>query len=90
MNRRGREQINEALSLFRRGASIIERVRDREQDSVDNYPENLQGTRRFEKMETSLECLDNAADILADIETSIGDVLGKLEELEENLQSAAL
>lgn len=90
MNRRGREQISEALSLFRRGASIIERVRDREQDSVDNYPENLQGTQQFEKMEVSLECLDKAVDILASVEETIENVLGELEELEENLKSAVL
>lgn len=88
MNKKRRDQVNEALLLFRRGASIIERVRDCEQDSVDNYPENLQSTVRFEKMESSLEHLERSADIITDIESTTETLLEKLEELEKNLISA--
>jgi hypothetical protein len=55
---------------------IIESVCDKEEDCMDNYPENLQNTDRFEKMETAVDSLNEALEKLDDakefIELAIG------------------
>ena len=50
MDDRRRGQLRDALNMLSNAASVVERVCDKEQDCVDNYPENLQSTERFEKM----------------------------------------
>ena len=50
-----------------------------EQDYLDNIPENLQGSERYEAGENAVENLEDAIDWLEDINTS---------ELEELLEDA--
>lgn len=60
MDDRRRGQLRDALNMLSNAASVVERVCDKEQDCVDNYPENLQSTERFEKMEDALDSLNDA------------------------------
>ena len=60
MDDRRRGQLRDALNMLSNAASVVERVCDKEQDCVDNYPENLQSTERFEKMEDALDRLNDA------------------------------
>ena len=55
-------------------AAIVDSVCDSEQDCLDNYPENLQGTERFEHMEAAVD--------------SLNDALEKIDEAKEHIQSA--
>ena len=41
-------------------AIIVDSVCDKEQDCLDNYPENLQGTERYERMEDAVDNLNDA------------------------------
>ena len=54
--------------------SIVEAVCDKEEDCMDNYPENLQGTERFERTELAVD--------------SLNDALEKLEEAKEHIETA--
>ena len=72
MDDRRRGQLRDALNMLSNAASVVERVCDKEQDCVDNYPENLQSTERFEKME---DALDN-------------DALKKIDDAKSHIQSA--
>ena len=60
MNEKRRVQLRNALTMMSSAASIIDAVCDKEQDCLDNYPENLQGTERFERMEDAVESLNDA------------------------------
>ena len=62
MDDRRRGQLRDALNMLSNAASVVERVCDKEQDCVDNYPENLQSTERFEKdsLNDALEKIDDA------------------------------
>ena len=60
MNEKRRVQLRNALTMMSSAASIIDAVCDKEQDCLDNYPENLQGTERFERMEDAVESLSGA------------------------------
>lgn len=65
MNAKRREKLKDAISMLSNAATIVENICDKEEDYVDNYPENLQGTERFEKME---DAVDNLSDALEKID----------------------
>ena len=54
--------------------SIVEVVCDKEEDCLDNYPENLQGTEQYEQAEYAVD--------------NLNDALEKLEEVKEYIQNA--
>lgn len=60
MNNKKRKQIEGIVSTLMDLQSEIESLRDEEQEIVDNTPENLQGTERFEIAEAAAENLDSA------------------------------
>lgn len=45
----------------------IESVRDEEQDYLDNIPENLQGSERYETAEQAVDNLDSAASSIEEL-----------------------
>lgn len=67
MNAARRKNISSAISLLSKASSIIESALDMEQDCISNYPENLQHTDRYEKMEDAAEFLESASDKIYDI-----------------------
>ncbi len=71
MNAKRRERLRGALKLLDSAAHIVDSVCDKEQDCVDNYPENLQGTERFEQMETAVDNLNDAAEKIEEVKESI-------------------
>ena len=71
MDDRRRGQLRDALNMLSNAASVVESVCDKEQDCVDNYPENLQGTERFEKMEDALDSLNDALEKIDDAKSHI-------------------
>ena len=76
MNNQRRTQLREVLSVLSSELLIIERVCDKEQDCVDNYPENLQTTDRYEHMEAAVD--------------NLNDAMEKIEEAKEHIQSAIM
>ena len=64
MNEAKRKTLRDAIQLLGRVIAIVESVCDKEQDAVDNYPENLQDTDRYEAMENAVENLNDAAEKL--------------------------
>lgn len=66
MNKRRREKLSEAHSLLGKAASIVERSREEEEDSLNNLPEGLQGSERGEIMEETVGELQTAIDSIND------------------------
>ncbi len=66
MNKQRRARLSEAHSLLGKAASIVERAKDEEQDSLDNLPENLQGSGRGESMGETIDELQTAIDSIND------------------------
>lgn len=54
--------LNNAKGLLTAAAGIVTRVLDEEEDSLDNMPENLQGSEQYEKKEAIIEMLNEASD----------------------------
>ncbi len=66
MNNKRRERLLQASGLLEKAASMIEQVKDEEQDSFDNLPENLQCSDRGEAMEEAVSELGEAIDLIGE------------------------
>lgn len=74
MDNKRRSRLREAIGMLSNATTVVESVCDKEQDCMDNCPENLQGSERFERME---DAVDN-----------LNDALEKLEEAKEHIEAA--
>ena len=74
MNNERRDKLRGAMRKLTEVQSIVEVVCDKEEDCLDNYPENRQSTERYEQTE---DAVDN-----------LNDALEKLEEAKEHIEAA--
>lgn len=66
MNKQRRVKLSEAHSLLGKAVSLVEGVKDDEQDSLENLPESLQSSKRGEAMEEAVDELQMAIDSISD------------------------
>ena len=76
MNKKRRESIAKAVEILTTAFQMVESIRDEEQDCLDNMPENLESSYRYEKMENAVDRLDDAV-------SSIEEARDALEEAAE-------
>lgn len=60
VNDKRRGRLRNALRTLELVRSAVESAADEEKDGVDNCPENLQGSDRFERMEEAADHLEDA------------------------------
>lgn len=60
MNNKKRESLKDAKMYLERASNIVSKVLDDEQDCLDNMPENLQASERYERMEAAIDKLEEA------------------------------
>lgn len=65
MNKRKRIKLKESEVLLNKAIEIIEAVKEDEQDSLDNMPENLQDSARASQMEDCIDQLDEALEYIS-------------------------
>ena len=58
MNNKRRAQLGEAKELINKALAIASAVLDDEENCMDNLPENLQGSEKYEKMEEAVSSLE--------------------------------
>lgn len=75
MNKSRREKLRSALHFLKRATEITESVCDEEEDCAANFPENLQGTERYEKMEAAIDSMNEAIDSISDATDLINSAL---------------
>lgn len=66
----------EAKANLSMAKGIVEEVRDEEQDSLDNIPENLQGSERYSAMEDAISDLEQAISAIEEADGSIDSAKG--------------
>lgn len=71
MNKARRELLNRAGNLLDQTSEIISAALDQEQDCLDNMPENLQDSERYQKMETAVENLESAIESIDEVKNMI-------------------
>lgn len=64
MNNERRVLLRKAIALIYEAEKLVESVRDDEQDSMDNIPENLQGSVLYDTMEDAVDSLESALDAI--------------------------
>ena len=70
-NKQRRELLKSAIVYLDRVSDLISRACDQEQDCLDNMPENLQMSDRYEQMESAIECLEDAVSHIDDARSKI-------------------
>ena len=60
MNNVRRKQIDKAITVLTNAIQTIERIRDEEEEYMDNMPENLQGSSKYSAAEEAYGHLDDA------------------------------
>ena len=98
MNKARRKMIQKVIDILEMGdgvdqaLAILEDVLYAEEDAYDNIPENLQGSWRAEESEEAIDALNDAIDLLTDLQSAedvdedesedkIQEAIGCLEEI---------
>lgn len=75
MNNKRREQLRGGGELLDRAHCVVSDVLDAEQDCLDNMPENLQYSDRYEKMELAIEKLEETLEYIESARDSISEAI---------------
>lgn len=75
MNKKRRELLKSAKPFLTKAASIIEMAAEQESDCMDNVPESLQDTERYEKMESAVENLEAALEHIENASDCIDEAI---------------
>ena len=75
MNRSRRSYLQQASVLLDGAIDIIRTAKDDEQECLDNLPENLQNSERYETMETAIDSLEEAIEKIEEAKGHIGDAV---------------
>lgn len=75
MNEKRRGKLRTAVSMLERASSIISDVLDEEEEVLDNIPENLQGSERYEKIEDTCVNLYDASEDLDSVIENINNAI---------------
>lgn len=67
MNRERRKRMVEVLSRIDDCIADLEAIRDEEQESFDNLPENFQESERGQEQQAGIETMEEAIDALEQV-----------------------
>ena len=81
MNNKRRKELRKAIEIIETALDIVNQVKDEEEDSMYNYPENLQGTETYENMEMAVDTMDDAISNIDDGISSLNEAVSLLEEI---------
>ena len=76
MNERRRSSLKRALSMLASASAMVDQAAEEEQESMDNLPENLQGSVQYEKMEDAVSLLESAIEDIESASERIRDAAG--------------
>ena len=76
MNKTRRRDLQNIITKIDILKEELEALRDEEQDYMDNIPENLQGSERYEVAEEAVDNMDNALDAFDEVIDSISEAIG--------------
>lgn len=76
MNNERRKKIKKVIESLQKNQQNIESIMDEENEFLDNAPENLAESERYEKSQ-------NAIDYLTDAIDNIDEAIGSLEEAQD-------
>jgi len=81
MNKAQRAQISDAAAKVREAISVLEGIRDEEQEKFDNLPEGLQASPTGEKLSEGSENLSSGIDTLTSAIDDLDQGIGEIEDV---------
>ena len=75
MNKQRRKQLEGVISKIEEAKEVLENLKDEEEDYRDNFPENLVTSEKYEKAETAVFCMEEAAQALEDATDQINEAI---------------
>lgn len=75
MNKARRDRLRMAIDSLSAAQMIVQQVCDKEEDCVDNYPENLHGTEVFSRMEETVSSLNDVLEKIDEARSGIADAI---------------
>ena len=75
MNKRKRGSLKMAITYLNSAIDIVSSVKNDEQYSLDNMPENLETSERYESMENAIDSLEDALDSIESAKSSIDEAI---------------
>lgn len=75
MNKKRRDLLKSAMPFLIQAARIVEQAADQENDCLDNIPESLQDTDRYEKMEKAVENLEAALEHIENAQECVSEAI---------------
>lgn len=79
MNNKRWKELRRAIEIIETALDIVNQVKD-EEDSMYNYPENLQGTEIYETMDVAVDTMEEVASVIEDAVDSLNNAVSLLEE----------
>lgn len=64
INNNRRDILKRASNLLSTASGLVSTALDGEEDALDNMPENLQGSERYEKIEATVDLLNDASECI--------------------------
>lgn len=80
MNNKRRKELRKAISMIEVALDIVNSVKDEEEDTMYNCPENLQGTETYETMEVAVDTMEEIISAIEDAADSLNNAVSLLEE----------
>lgn len=77
MNKQRRLELSKVLSMIEETKEILETLKEEEEESRDNIPENLQGSSRYEMADAACDNLDTAVSSLEEATEAITEAMGE-------------
>lgn len=77
MNNARRQTLNKIIGALTEQAELLSAAAEEEEDYMDNMPENLQESQRYEDAEENVADLESASDYLNDAIESIQSAIDR-------------
>ena len=71
MNKVKRDLLKDAKALLGKASDIVARGLEEEEDCIENMPENLQASEKYERMEDAINKLESAIDHIENAQEDI-------------------
>ena len=75
MNNKRRSVLKEVLYSIDSIYNEVDSVLTEEQDCMDNFPENLQGSENYERMEETVDKLEDILETISSLRDDLSDVI---------------
>jgi hypothetical protein len=75
MNKGRRKELSKAHDLLDQVKEILSAVKDEEEEALGNMPESLQGSEKGEKMDSTVNDLDDLVSTLDEAQNTITEII---------------